>query len=54
VTSVELASGFMDPSVAAALVGAGALSVLVFPLVAQRLLPKRSDSQEDERSDATA
>jgi len=54
VTSVELASGFMDPSVAAALVGAGALSVLVFPLVAQTLLPKRSDSQEDERSDATA
>ena len=54
VTSVELASGFMDPSVAAALVGAGALSVLVFPLIAQRLLPKRSDSQEDERSDATA
>ena len=54
VTSVELASGFMDPSVAAALVGAGALSVLVVPLVAQRLLPKRSDSQEDERSDATA
>lgn len=54
VTSVELASGIMDPSVAAALVGAGALSVLVFPLIAQRLLPKRSDSQEDERSDATA
>lgn len=54
VTSVELASGIMEPSVAAALVGAGALSVLVFPLIAQRLLPKRSDSQEDERSDATA
>lgn len=54
VTSVELASGLMEPSVAAALVGAGALSVLVFPLIAQRLLPKRSDSQEDERSDATA
>ena len=54
VTSVELASGIMRPSVAAALVGAGALSVLVFPLIAQRLLPKRSDSQEDERSDATA
>ena len=54
VTSVELASGIMRPSVAAALVGAGALSVLVFPLIAQWLLPKRSDSQEDERSDATA
>ncbi|MFZ4510767.1 MAG: cation:proton antiporter [Candidatus Nanopelagicales bacterium] len=54
VTSVELGAGIMRPSVAAALVGAGALSVLVFPLVAQTLLPKRSDSQEDERSDATA
>ena len=54
VTSVELASGIMQPSVAAALVGAGALSVLVFPLIAQRLLPKGSKAQEDERSDATA
>ena len=31
---------------------AGALSVLVFPLIAQTLLPK--PAQEDERSDATA
>ncbi len=54
VTSVELASGIMEPSVAAALVGAGALSVLVFPLIAQRLMPKGSDSQEDERNAATA
>jgi Kef-type K+ transport system membrane component KefB len=54
VTSVELSAGIMRPSVAAALVGAGALSVLIFPLIAQTLLPKRSNSQEEERSDATA
>ena len=52
VTSVELGAGLMSSSVAAALVGAGALSVLVFPLIAQTLLPK--PAQEDERSDATA
>lgn len=53
VTSVELGAGLMSPSVAAALVGAGALSVLVFPLIAQTLLPKRP-AQEDERAAATA
>ena len=52
VTSVELGAGLMSSSVAAALVGAGALSVLVFPLIAQTLLPK--PAQEDERSAATA
>jgi hypothetical protein len=30
----------MRPEVAAALVGAGALSVLVYPFIAQLLLPK--------------
>jgi len=54
VTSVELGAGLMSTSVAAALVGAGALSVLVFPLIAQALVPKRTQNQEDERSDATA
>ncbi len=54
VTSVELASGIMRPSVAAALVGAGALSVLVFPLIAQALVPRRTQNQDDERSAATA
>ena len=54
VTSVELGAGLMSSSVAAALVGAGALSVLVFPLIAQTLLPKQSAAQEDERSAATA
>jgi len=54
VTSVELGAGLMSTSVAAALVGAGALSVLVFPLVAQALVPKQKPTQEDERSAATA
>ena len=54
VTSVELGAGLMSTSVAAALVGAGALSVLVFPLIAQALVPKQQPSQEDERSAATA
>lgn len=54
VTSVELGAGLMSTSVAAALVGAGALSVLVFPLIAQALVPKQQPNQEDERSAATA
>lgn len=54
VTSVELGAGLMSTSVAAALVGAGALSVLVFPLIAQALVPRRTQGQEDERSAATA
>jgi Kef-type K+ transport system membrane component KefB len=53
VTSVELGAGLMSSSVAAALVGAGALSVLVYPLIAQALLPTRAADQ-DERSAATA
>lgn len=54
VTSVELGAGLMSTSVAAALVGAGALSVLVFPLIAQALVPRRTQDQDDERSAATA
>ena len=54
VTSVELGAGVMSSGVAAALVGAGALSVLVFPLIAQALVPKQQPTQEDERSAATA
>jgi Kef-type K+ transport system membrane component KefB len=54
VTSVELGAGLMSPPVAAALVGAGALSVLVFPLIAQALVPKQAPTQDDERSAATA
>jgi Kef-type K+ transport system membrane component KefB len=54
VTSVELGAGLMSSSVAAALVGAGALSVLVFPLIAQALVPRQAPAQEDERKAATA
>lgn len=50
VTSIQVADGLMLPSVGAALVGAGALSVLVFPLLAQAL-ERRSAPQ---RVDATA
>jgi Kef-type K+ transport system membrane component KefB len=48
VTTLEVANGTMQPSTASALVGAGALSVLVFPTVA-RLLEHRQP-----RADATA
>lgn len=52
VTSIETDNGIMKPEIAAALVGAGALSVLIFPLVAQLLAPKTV--AQGERSDATA
>ena len=52
VTSVQLGAGIMSTSVAAALVGAGALSVLVFPLIAQVLIP-RQETPQDERAAAT-
>lgn len=52
VTSIETDNGIMNPEIAAALVGAGALSVLIFPLVAQLLAPKAV--AQGERSDATA
>ncbi len=52
VTSIETDDGIMKPEIAAALVGAGALSVLIFPLVAQLLAPK--SAPQGERSDATA
>lgn len=40
ITSLEVSGGLMLPENAAALVGAGALSVLVFPLVANALAPR--------------
>ncbi|MCX5966346.1 MAG: cation:proton antiporter [Cyanobacteria bacterium] len=43
VTTLELRAGLMRPENAAALVGAGALSVLVFPMVAA-MLPHRSSA----------
>ena len=53
VTTVQLSAGVMSSATAAALVGAVALSVLVFPLLAQVLVRKRSEPQE-ERNAATA
>ena len=53
VTNIEVGDGVMLPSVGAALVGAGALSVLVFPFVAQLLEPRKND-QEEARVEATA
>lgn len=44
VTSIEVQAGVMVPSNAAALVGAGALTVLVFPLVADRLVRGRTSA----------
>ena len=44
VTTVQVDAGIMLPENAAALVGAGALSVLVFPLVASKLANKNVDS----------
>ena len=52
VTSIETDNEVMSPEVAAALVGAGALSVLVFPLIAQFRGPKVVP--QEERSAATA
>ena len=52
VTSVEVDTGIMKPEVGAALVGAGALSVLLFPLAAQFLTPKAAS--QDARAEATA
>lgn len=52
VTGIEVSAGIMKPEVGAALVGAGALSVLIFPLVAQFLGPRKSS--QPERSDAIA
>lgn len=55
VTSLEAQAGIMDPRNAAALVGAGALSVLVFPLVGARLVRGGAPISDDqERAENTA
>ena len=46
VTSIEVDAGIMDPRNAAALVGAGALSVLVFPLVGTWLVRHQVPDEE--------
>lgn len=54
VTSIEVEAGVMLPSNAAALVGAGALTVLVFPLVGDRLARRRTPEPTDqERAENT-
>ncbi len=45
VTGIEVANGFMTSANAAALVGAGALTVLVFPLVGNALTKSSKDPQ---------
>lgn len=45
VTGIEVANGFMTTANAAALVGAGALTVLVFPLVGNALTKSSKDPQ---------
>lgn len=54
VTSIEVEAGVMLPSNAAALVGAGALTVLVFPLVGDYLVRGRAPTvQGQERAENT-
>lgn len=56
VTTIEVEAGVMIPSNAAALVGAGALTVLVFPLVGNWLVRHQQPSAEpdQERAENTA
>ncbi len=53
VTTIEVDAGVMIPANAAALVGAGALTVLVFPLLGTWLV-RRSPSEAQERAENTA
>jgi Kef-type K+ transport system membrane component KefB len=47
VTTVQVTAGMMRPANAAALVGAGALSILVFPLAASLIARKSTPSPQD-------
>ncbi|MFB7910099.1 cation:proton antiporter [Kitasatospora sp. NPDC056076] len=49
ITTIEVEAGHLPSSTAAALVGAGMLSVLVFPLVAQRVRGGRRAAADPER-----
>ena len=49
ITSIEVGAGIMDPDNAAALVGAGALSVLFFPLVGNWLVLHQPPVTEDDQ-----
>jgi len=48
ITTIEVRNGHMLPENAAALVGAGALSVLVFPLLGDAIYPRRQQPEHDE------
>ena len=52
VTTLEVSAGVMDPRNAAALVGAGALSVLVFPLLGSRIAGPPPPAQEADQERA--
>jgi Kef-type K+ transport system membrane component KefB len=54
VTTLEVDGGIMQPENAAALVGAGALSVLVFPLVGGALVRRQKTANPQERAENTA
>lgn len=54
ITTIQVGAGVMLPENAAALVGAGALSVLVFPLLGDRINPRRATPQHDEVETAPA
>ncbi|MDO8308827.1 MAG: cation:proton antiporter [Actinomycetota bacterium] len=56
VTALEVETGIMDPRNAAALVGAGALSVLVFPLLGNWLVRGRAvaEPSDQDRAENTA
>jgi len=48
ITTIQVRNGHMLPENAAALVGAGALSVLVFPLLGDAIYPRRQQPEHDE------
>jgi Kef-type K+ transport system membrane component KefB len=54
ITTIQVGAGVMLPENAAALVGAGALSVLVFPLLGDQINPRRATPQHDEVEAAPA
>ncbi|HTX10636.1 MAG TPA: cation:proton antiporter [Solirubrobacteraceae bacterium] len=54
ITTIAIATGKMRPSTAAALIGAGIISTLVFPLVGLRLRAGRAATDIEDHSNVTA
>jgi Kef-type K+ transport system membrane component KefB len=54
VTTIQVEADVMSPETAAALVGAGALTVLVFPLVGNALVAGRPSAASQDRAENTA